>query len=532
MSKPRVLISDKLGDAGIEILGADDAIDVVVNTEFSADELKAALADFDGIVIRSGTNLTADVLAGQERLKVIGRAGIGVDNVDLPTATAEGIVVMNTPGGNATTTAEHTIALMMAAARRIPQAHMKLAGGDWDRKSFVGTELSGKTLGIIGTGNIGSLVIERAIGLKMTVLGYDPFLTEERAAQMGIELAEFDEVIRRADVLTLHVPLTDKTRNMIDADQFKAMKSTAILVNCARGGIVNEADLDQALRNGEIAAAAFDVFETEPPASDNPLLTNPAMVFTPHLGASTKEAQEKVAVDVAEQVRAFLLSGEIRNSVNTASVSGEVLARLGPYLDLGESLGRLVSQVHDGPVKSICVRFEGEIASQDSIPIVARIVKGILEFQVAEDVNSVNAVAVASARGIDVETQKSPTTEDYASSITVRLEGAEDTTSATGAVFGKADPRIVRVNEYHMDALQAQGSFLLVVNRDIPGVIGRIGAILGDAAVNIAQMYVGRTADNEGKALTVISTDVKIADDVIEKVASLDEIEDVKQVAL
>lgn len=532
MTRFRVLVSDPLDQDGIDILEASGDIEVLVETKLGDAELRKRLQEVDGVVIRSGTTLTADLLKGNTRLKVIGRAGIGVDNVDVPAATAIGAVVMNTPGGNAVTTAEHTIALMMAAARWIPQAHSKLVGGTWDRKTFVGTELAGKVMGVVGLGNIGALVAERGKGLGMRIIGYDPFVTKDRAAQLGIELADLDDVIARADVLTLHVPLGDKTRNLIAWPQFQAMKKTAILVNCARGGIVHEGDLDRALREGEIAAAAADVFEKEPLAADSPLLTNPRMVLTPHLGASTVEAQVKVALAIAEQVRDFLLTGEIRNAVNAPSVTQEMLAKVGPYLDLGHRLGALVAQLHEGGTERIEIRFAGEVAERDTAPIVARLVQGVLAQAVEEPVNVVNAIEVARQRGIVIETTKNAQAADYASSVTLRLEGREGATQVTGTVFGKGEPRIVGVNDFHIEAWLGEGPLLLAENRDVPGVIGRIGTLVGGAGINIAQMFVGRTGARGDRALTLVTLDTPADDALLETLRGIDGMVSVRQVTL
>lgn len=533
MANYRVLVSDSLDSDGLDILHAADELDVVVDTGLSPEDLKIKLKDFDAIVIRSGTKITADSIEGNTRLKVIGRAGIGVDNVDVEAATAAGMLVMNTPGGNAITTAEHALSLLMSAARMIPQAYSKLKAGTWDRKTFVGTELTGKTMGIIGLGNIGALVAERAQGLKMRVIGFDPMITKERAAQMGIEVKSFDEVIAEADVISLHVPLNDKTRNLISTKQFEQMKSGAILVNCARGGIVDEAALDIALNSNQITAAALDVFAEEPPAQDNPLLNNPKVVYTPHLGASTVEAQVKVAVAVAEQIRDFLVNGEIRNAVNAPSISGDSLKQLAPYITLGEKLGKLVSQVHEGRIEKISIRFDGEIAGYDTSAVVSRVVKGILEFGIEEPVNVVNAVKVASNRGIDVEITTSETAEDFASSIVVAVhDNAENSSQATGAVFGKHEPRIVRINQFLLESLSTEGPFVLVTNKDVPGVIGKIGALFGSNGLNIAQMYVGRRGTAKDVALTIVSLDEPAADEILAQLDGVDEILTVQQVIL
>lgn len=532
MTRFRVLVSDPLDKDGLEILRSTGQIEVLVETKLAHDELKRRLNEVDGVVVRSGTTITGDLLEGNTRLRVIGRAGIGVDNVDVPAATRIGAVVMNTPGGNAVTTAEHAIALMMAAARMIPQAHAKLQAGTWDRKTFVGTELSGKTLGVVGLGNIGALVAERGQGLKMRVAGYDPFVTKERAAKLGIELMDLDQLIREADVLTLHIPLGDKTRNLIAWPQFQAMKKTAILVNAARGGIVNEADLDRALREGEIAAAAADVFETEPLPANSPLLSNPKMVVTPHLGASTHEAQIKVSIAIAEQINAFLLGGEVRNAVNAPSVTQETLARVGPFIELGGRLGALVSQLHEGPVARIVARFEGELAGQDTTPVVARIVQGVLSQATDEPVNVVNAIDTARRRGIDIEVTTNAHAEDYVSSLVVKLEGTQRSSEVTGTVFGKREPRIVRIDNFHLEAWLQPGPLVLVENRDVPGVIGRVGSLMGEAGVNIAQMFVGRTGEKGDRALTLITLDSAADEALLGRLRAIDGMVSVRQVLL
>ncbi|XP_060084998.1 D-3-phosphoglycerate dehydrogenase-like [Ylistrum balloti] len=531
MTNHKVLVSDPLGNAGLAILNSIDTIDVLVETDLDTAALKQQLNQVDAVIIRSGTKITADLLTENTRLKAIGRAGIGVDNVDLEAATAHGIIVMNTPHGNAITTAEHTIALMMAAARRIPQAYNKLKNGHWDRKSFIGTELSGKTLGIAGLGNIGSLVVERALGLKMNILGFDPFISEERAKQLGIELAELDDVITRADILTLHVPSNEKTHHLINQKRLKAMKPSAILINCARGGIVDENALDQALKDGEIAAAALDVFAQEPPAKDHPLLINEKVIYTPHLGASTVEAQTKVAVDVAQQIVDFLIKGEICNGVNAPSISGKLLSSLGPYLELGSKLGSLAAQLHDDTVEQICVRFGGENTIQDTSPIVSKAITAILAFGIEDPVNDINSRNIAKARGINIETTKSSQTSDYRSSIQITIKGKNTETCATGAIIGNNEPRVVRVNNFRLEPLIAQGPLIFATNRDQPGVIGRIGTILGDSDVNIAQMNVGRT-NKEKLALTVIALDAMINEKILDDFKKLNEIIEVRQVLL
>ncbi|RMF13644.1 MAG: phosphoglycerate dehydrogenase [Candidatus Dadabacteria bacterium] len=527
----KVLISDPLGQEGLDILDATPGVEAIVETGLKGEDLRKKLNEVDAVIIRSGTTLSADVLEGNTRLKAIGRAGIGVDNIDLDAATRLGIVVMNTPSGNAITTAEHAISLMMSAARHIPQACAKLRAGIWDRK-MVGTELYGKTLGIIGLGNIGSLVVERAQGLGMNVVGFDPFVTEDRAQALGVELASVEEVIERADVLTLHVPLTDKTRHLIGAEQLRRMKPTAILVNAARGGIVDEAALADALEAGEIAAAALDVFEQEPPDPENPLLKSERCIFTPHLGASTREAQTKVAVDVVKQVCDFLLKGEIRNAVNAASVSADVLERLGPWLTLSQQLAALLGQLHDGAFERIRINFAGEISAQETRPLIARAVAAILRTGIEELVNEVNALEVAKQRGIHVEATRTAETRDYASSVTITIEGPERATSGTGTVFGQNEPRIVRINDFRMEPLAIHGALLFAVNRDVPGVIGRLGTLLGEAGVNIAQMSVGRTPEREGMALTVVALDGPASDETLAAMRDLDVICELRQVLL
>ncbi|RMF84565.1 MAG: phosphoglycerate dehydrogenase, partial [Nitrospirae bacterium] len=453
--------------------------------------------------------------------------------VDVDAASKRGIVVMNTPGGNAVTTAEHAIALLLAAARRIPEADASLRAGRWERKRFVGVELEGKTLGVIGLGNVGSVVARKARGLGMRVVAYDPYLTPERASELGVTSVTLDELLASADAVTVHVPLSERTRGLLGRDEIARMRPGAILVNCARGGIVDEAALAEAVASGHLRAAALDVFETEPPPADHPLLAAERTVVTPHLGASTAEAQEKVAVAIAHQVLDFLTNGEIRNAVNAPAVGREALQVLGPYLRLASRLGRLVVQLHDGTARRIAVTLAGDLAHRDPAPLVARAVAGVLAPVVEGPVNEVNALALAAERGISVETTAGGDAAGFAALLRVRLEGTERATQAAGTVFGTDDPRIVMLDGFLLEAMGVDRPLVLITNRDVPGVIGKVGTTLGAAGINIAQMYVGRPeGGGDPVALTVVALDAPAPEEVLAQLEAHPEVLTVRQALL
>lgn len=489
----RVLISDSLSEAGLEILkkGKGIEVDYQPTVHKDVEKLKAAIKTADAIVIRSGTKLTADILAVTENLKVIGRAGIGVDNVDVPAASKKGIIVENTPGGNVVTTAEHAISMMCALTREIPQATASIKSGKWEKSRFMGSELYRKTLGVIGCGNIGKIVADRALGLKMNVITYDPFLSDEAAHNLGVKKVELDDLLKNSDYITLHIPKTEKTANILNAAAFAKMKKGVRIINCARGGVVNEKDLAEAIEKGIVAGAALDVFEKEPVDPANPLLKMDQVICTPHLGAATEEAQENVALEVAEQLVDFLVNGTIKNAVNVPSVSGEARNQLAPYLSLGEKLGALQGQLTKESPSEIIVEIAGEVAKLPSQPITVSVVQGLLKTMLeGESINSVNATYIAKDRGIKVTESKTAHAHDFASLITVTVKGKGGEKVVSGTIFGKSHPRIVRFDDYYLEAAP-EGQILLVHNEDKPGVVGNIGTLLAKNNINISQLQLG-----------------------------------------
>ncbi|MBO6783472.1 MAG: phosphoglycerate dehydrogenase [Alphaproteobacteria bacterium] len=513
---PKVLISDKMSERAKEIFEAR-GIEVDVKPGMSPEELIACIADYDGLAVRSATKATEAVLAAADNLKVIGRAGIGVDNIDVAAATARGIVVMNTPFGNAITTAEHAIAMMMALARQIPQANESTQAGKWEKSRFMGVEVTGKTLGIVGCGNIGSIVADRALGLKMKVVAFDPFLSEERAREIGVDKVELDELLRRADFISLHTPLTDQTRGIIDAEAIAKTKEGVRIVNCARGGLVVEADLKAALESGHVAGAALDVFEEEP-AKENALFGLANLVCTPHLGASTDEAQVNVAIQVAEQMSDYLLDGAVTNALNMPSVSAEEAPRLMPYMKLAELLGSFAGQLTESGLKSVTIEFEGHAAELNTKPLSAAALKGLLT-PLLESVNMVNAPIMASERGIDVSEVRTDREGDYQTLLRLTVVTDARTRSVAGTLFGGDRPRIVDVKGVPMEA-ELGAHMLYVNNEDKPGLIGRLGTVLGDAGLNIATFQLGRT-DSGGDAIALVEVDQEVPADVLERVAAL-----------
>lgn len=525
---PRVLISDKMSSEAEKVF-VSRGVQVDIKTGLSPDQLREIIGEYDGIAIRSATKLTADLIAAGKNLKVIGRAGIGVDNVDIPAATKQGIIVMNTPFGNSTTTAEHTVALAMAACRHIPAATASTKAGKWEKNRFMGKELFHKTLGIIGIGNIGSLVVERFQGLKMHVIAFDPFMTRERAEDMGVELVDsVEDIWPRADVITVHTPLTPKTRHLINANAFARMKKGVILVNCARGGIVDEDALYDALVSGKVFAAALDVFETEP-AYSHKLFELENTVFTPHLGASTDEAQVNVAIQVAEQIADFLNKGTIQNAVNIPSVSEEELPALRPYLNLGDKLGTTLGQLTETGVKRVEITYEGDVGQVNTKPITTTILKSLLAPMLDIGVNLVNAPVIAKERGIEVEeTVRNRTTRGFTSSISVFVISEDRQRCISGALFLGGQPRIVAMNEVPIEATP-EGNLLFVSNNDAPGLIGRVGTILGEAGINIAAFQLGRVSAG-GRAIAFINVDQEVPAEVMAQLAAVVNVLEVKQV--
>jgi D-3-phosphoglycerate dehydrogenase len=519
---PRVLIADKLSPAAIDIF-KQRGVEADVKTGLSKEELLKIIGDYDGLAVRSATKADKDVLAAATNLKVIGRAGIGVDNVDIPAATSRGVVVMNTPFGNSITTAEHAIALMFALARQLPAADASTQAGKWEKNRFMGVELYAKTLGLIGAGNIGGIVADRANGLKMKVVAYDPFLSPERAVEIGVEKVELEDLLARADVITLHTPLTDKTRNILSAENLAKTKKGVLIVNCARGGLVDEAALRKGLDSGHIGGAAFDVF-VEEPAKDNVLFGAENFIATPHLGASTLEAQENVALQVAEQMSDYLLTGAVTNALNSPSVTADEAPKLKPFVALAERLGAFAGQMIDVEVKAIEIAYEGEVASLNTRPLTAAALAGVLRPMLAE-VNMVSAPAMAKERGITVTESKQDDSPIYESLVRITVTTSMGKRSFAGSVMA-GTPRIVEVKGMDLDA-PFGGVMLYVNNLDKPGFIGNLGALLADAKVNIATFNLGRVAAGED-AIALVGIDQDPSDDLVKKIRALPHVKEAR----
>jgi D-3-phosphoglycerate dehydrogenase len=519
---PKVLISDPMDPVAAEIFRAS-GLEVDEKPGLSKDELKAVIGDYDALAIRSATKVTAEILDAATRLKVIGRAGIGVDNVDIPAATARGVVVMNTPFGNSITTAEHAIALMFALARELPAADASTQAGKWEKNRFMGVELTSKTLGLIGAGNIGSIVADRALGLRMKVIAYDPFLTPERAVAIGVEKVELDELLGRADFITLHTPLTDQTRNILGRENLAKTKPGVRIINCARGGLIDEAALKEALDGGHVAGAALDVLAEEP-AKANPLFGTPGLVATPHLGASTTEAQVNVAIQVAEQISEFLTRGGVTNALNMPSLSAEEAPRLRPYMALAEKLGSLVGQLARGSLAGLSVEAEGAAAELNLKPITGAVLAGFLRVH-SDTVNMVNAPFLARERGLDVREIRHGGEGDYHTLLRVSATTSSGERSVAGTLFGNSSPRLVEIFGINIEA-ELEGEMIYIVNEDRPGFIGRLGTVLGEAGINIGTFHLGRRAPGE-EAVALVSVDNHVEP---ETVATLEAIPGVKRV--
>ena len=516
---PKVLISDKLSPAAIAIF-KERGIEVDVKTGLTPAELRAIIGEYDGLAIRSNTKVTKEVLDAATKLKVVGRAGIGVDNVDVKSATSKGVVVMNTPFGNAITTAEHAVAMMFALARQLPEATISTKAGKWEKNRFMGVELTAKVLGLIGCGNIGSIVADRAVGLKMKVFAYDPYLTEARAVELGVEKADLDTVLAKADFITLHTPLIEATRNMISREAIAKMKKGVRIINCARGGLVDEAALYDALKSGHVAGAALDVFEVEP-AKESPLFELENVVCTPHLGASTNEAQENVALQVAEQISDFLLTGSVSNALNMPSVTAEEAPRLRPYMDLCRLLGSFAGQMtraQDGEIKKVLVEYEGAVAKLNHRPLNAAALAGLLG-PVMEGVNMVNAPVLARDHGIEVAEASTDRTGDYQTLVRISVTTEKGTRAVAGTLIGNGRPRLVEIKGIKVEADFAS-HMLYVTNKDKPGFIGRFGTLLAEAGVNIATFHLGRAAEGED-AICLVSTDGETPEAVLAQVRAL-----------
>jgi len=525
----KILVSDSLSEAGLEKLTTVPGFEVEVNTTLTPEEFRHVIKEFDALVIRSGTKVTAEVLENAGNLKVIGRAGIGLDNVDVEAASKRGIVVMNTPEGNVITTAEHAIAMMLALTRNIPQASGSLKAGKWEKKRFKGKEVFNKVLGIIGVGRIGRVVADRAMGLKMKVIGYDPYINSEVIDTLGIDGVSFDELLARSDYITIHTPMTAETRNLLNADAFSRIKPGVFVINCARGGIVNEADLCDAIKEGIVAGAALDVFAKEPPFG-NPLLELEQVIATPHLGASTEEAQENVALAVADQVADYLTRGTIRNAVNAPNIDGALLSKLRPYLVLAERLGSVLTQITKGAIQKVSIEYVGEAASLETHPLTISILKGMLSPILGDMVNFVNVPVHVKERNIKVTEAVRTEAEDYTNMISIHVKTSEQENLVAGTFFGKKEPRMVRINDFRLEAA-LEGHLVLIYNIDTPGTIGAIGTCLGKNNINISMMNVGQVLER-GQNIIFLRTDTPVTQDVIKQLLAMDNVDIVQAIEL
>ncbi len=522
---PKVLVSDKLSPTAVQIF-KDNGVEVDYLPDLGKDKEKLleVIGNYDGLAIRSATKVTEKIIAAATNLKVVGRAGIGVDNVDIPAATKKGIIVMNTPFGNSITTAEHAIAMMMALARQLPEADASTRASKWEKNRFMGVEVTNKTLGLIGAGNIGSIVADRAQGLKMKVVAFDPFLTPERAQTMGVEKVELEDLLARADFITLHTPLIDATRNILNAETIAKTKKGVRIINCARGGLIDEAALYDALKSGHVAGAALDVF-LEEPAENNPLFELPNVICTPHLGASTTEAQENVALQVAEQISAYLMTGEITNALNFPSISAEEAPRLTPWVKLAETLGGFAGQLTETAIKGIRIEFEGSVAQLNTKPMIAAAINGVLKPSLG-DINMVSAPQIAKDRAIVVETTNRDQQGSYEGYIRLTVITAEQERAIAGTIFANGKPRVIQVKNINMEA-ELSDSMLYVTNEDKPGHIGRLGTLLGTLGINIANFNLGR-ADIGGDAIALVSIDGTLTEEQLAQIAALEGVKQAK----
>ncbi|GAB6990340.1 phosphoglycerate dehydrogenase [Paenibacillus pini] len=527
----KVLVSDPISDLGIQQLV--DASDVTVEkkTGLTEDELIAIIGDYDALLVRSQTRVTERIMAAGTKLKVVGRAGVGVDNIDLEAATKQGIIVINAPDGNTITTCEHTFAMMMALARHIPQAYAKTIGGTWDRKSFLGVELRNKTLGVLGMGRIGSEVAKRAKAFGMNILAYDPFLTQERAEKMEVKLATVDTIIRNADFMTVHTPLTPETHHMISGPQFEVMKKGMRIVNCARGGVIDEMALVEAVDQGIVAGAAFDVFESEPPEQDHPFLSHPKIIVTPHLGASTIEAQENVAIDVSEEVLHILRNEPFKNAVNMPPVAPTVMNKLQPYFSLGERLGSFAAQVTNQAISEIHVDYAGDLSDVDTLPLTRYIVKGVLVHHLGSEVNIVNCMHLAKQRDINVVVTQASKSKGFTNLLTVTLKTQDhEERLVAGTLLNGYGDRIVQLDKFPVD-IAPEGHIILISHNDKPGIIGYVGTLLGQNDVNIASMQVGRKIIG-GSAIMILTVDKAVHKDVLAQLIALPELNNAEEIVL
>lgn len=509
----KILVSDKLGEAGVRLFEQEEGIDVDVKTGLAPEELKEVIGEYDALVVRSATKVTEDVLDAATNLKAIGRAGIGVDNIDVEGATKRGIIVMNTPTGNIVTTAEHAIAMMMSLTRNIPQGTSSMKAGRWDKKRLQGREIYNKTLGVIGFGKIGSIVANRGRGLKMRVVVYDPVVTPDKIAKAGCESVSLSELYGQADYISVHVPKSRKTQGLINQKAFEQMKDGVMLVNCARGGIVDEDALYEALKSGKVAGAALDVFSIEPPPEDLPLLKLDNVIATPHLGASTAEAQTNVAVMVAKQLIAFLKTNTVENAVNTPSVTGKDLEKLNPFIFLADRMGRMQGQMISGHAKEVRIEYNGEFQDMDLKPITTAFLTGLLDTLSMEDVNAVSAPYLAKEDGIKVSESTSDDAKEYNHLMTIEVITDEMSSMVSGTVFGLNYPRVVKINDFRLE-MKPEGYLTLIHNLNIPGEIGAIGTLLGDNKINISRMTVGEARDGD-RNIVFLRTDSPLSDDIL-----------------
>lgn len=525
----KVLVADKLNKAGVEALKAEPGIEVDVKTGLKPEELKSIIGDYEGLVVRSDTQVTADIIEAGKKLIVVGRAGVGVDNIDLNAATQHGIIVVNAPTSNTTSAAEHAFGLMLALARHIPQANNRLREGFWERTEYVGSELKGKCLGVIGLGNVGSEVSRRAIAFEMRVLGYDPFVTAEYAKKLGVELVELPRLLKESDFITLHIPSTVDTKGLIGEKELATLKPTVRIINCARGGLINEELLFKAVEEGKIAGAAIDVFSKEP-ATGNILLKSGKIIVTPHLGASTTEAQAGVAIDIAEEILSVLKGKTARYTVNAPKIPAEVMSTLAPFMNVASTLGSLARQLMEGQIKKVQIMYNGEIANQDATILSALIIGGLLEGMTEERVNLVNASIITSQRGIKVVEQKEISCENYANLITLEVTTSTGKTTVAGTVL-RGESHVVRVNDFWLDMIPTGGYFLLCDHNDRPGLIGAVGTITGEADINISSMQLARLQPR-GHALMILALDEPIPDKKLEKIMALANVNNAKLVKL
>ena len=525
----KVLISDSLSDEGIRILKQADGLQVDVNTGLKPEELKKIINNYDAIIVRSATKLTKDILDAVTNLKFIGRAGVGLDNVDLEAATKKGIIVMNTPGGNTISTAEHTVSMILALSRNIPQANASTKAGEWKRNKFMGAEVYGKVLGIVGLGKIGSEVAKRAIAFGMKVIAYDPFISLDVAKQMSVEIVELKDLFPRADYITVHVPLSGETKHMIADKEFAVMKDGVRVINCARGGIIDEAALARALESGKVGGCAIDVFEHEPPGA-SPLLKFDNVVVTPHLGASTEEAQVNVAVEIAQTIKDALLGKGIRCAANFPCVDSEMAHILNPYINLGERMGKLAAQLIEDRITNLEITYSGQVSELDTGPINIGVAKGLLTPMVQEMVNHVNAISLAKERGIKIQVAKSTAEEEFVNLISLKVSGEKASVFISGTLSSNNKPRIVKINEFYVEAIP-EGNMLFIRNMDRPGVIGSLGMILGKNNINIAAMTFGRK-EAQGEAISLINVDSAVSAEILKEIQSAKDITNVKAIKL